>query len=276
MFDIRRALGGRKCLCHFTYASLLPDIGASGGLLCTDQRITPPAHSWGANAKAGAGYVCTSLRPNWGILGSMGGREAALLVIDLQIALAAGEYRCVPLNSGSPDARRYIGGEVALEEAASACQRNPMKAEVLIAGAVAVEAIRGVMFHSEASRDHWWPAFRQSTASGNCRFDLSGWYDGEPGSPSGFEFPRDYQPQAGDRSNADGVDRSLRPIVLNAALHARAPILTIEDVERDFADEWAEDDPDDRDLETELLAERDAIAQEMADLHDSGWYSDQH
>jgi len=51
--------------------------------------------------------------------------------------------------------------------------------------------------------------------------------------------------------------------------------ITVQDVERDFADEgWCEDDPDARDLQRELAAERDEYAQGIADLNDTDWYAD--
>src|SRR5687768_2006805 len=104
-FALLRAAGSsRNCLCHFTYAHLLPDIAASGGLLPASERTTPSAHSWGPNAEITEDFVCCSFRPAWGILGTMAGHEAALLLINAETALRGRDSRFVPMNTASPRA----------------------------------------------------------------------------------------------------------------------------------------------------------------------------
>lgn len=267
-------LGGRKCLCHFTYVESLPDIAASGGLLSTDGRTSPPAHNWGANDDLGRGYVCTSLKPSWGILGAMGGADAALLVFGLNATLAGRRHLYVPLNSGSPRARPYMNGEVPDVEASSECVANASAAEILVADSVPLTTLRGLMFYSRASRDHWWPVIHANLNGAALHLDLGAWFFGEPRSPGGFRFPNWYSPRSATHSGAAGLNRS-RALTVRPLEFSPRDAITAEDVERDFADEdWLEDDPDARDLRDELAAEREDYAQEMADLEDTGWYGD--
>ena len=77
------ATTGPKCVYHVSRASSLPDIAASGGLLSASERRVAPRHPWGHNSDLGAGLVCCSLRPHWGIQNTQfPNAESVILMLD--------------------------------------------------------------------------------------------------------------------------------------------------------------------------------------------------
>jgi hypothetical protein len=264
---LRDAGSSRRCLCHFTYAHLLPDIAASGGLLPAAGRTTPRAHSWGPNAEIAREFVCCSFRPAWGILGAMGGREVALLLIDADTALRQRDARFVPMNTGSRDAAPYITAAVAGPQAVREALKNEMKAEVLVRAGVPLAAIRGAVFHDQDALSVWWPAFLTAAELPERHFNLGSSVAGTV--LDAFRFPPGHATTV-RLPLRPGRDRRLAGTpTLQAAMTATR--LTWEEVEADL---WDEDDVDLLDEQRGTLAELDEYAEQMAALDDTGWFYD--
>lgn len=264
---LRDAGSSRKCLCHVTYAHLLPDIAASGGLLPAVGRTTPSAHSWGPNAEIASEFVCCSFRPSWGILGAMGGREVALLLINIDTALSQRDSRFVPMNTASREAAPYITAAVAGRQAVRESLKNVVKAEVLLRTGVPLAAIRGAVFHDDDARGAWWPAFLAAADLPESHFDLGSSLDGAV--LDGFRFPPEH---------ATTIRLPVRPgqdrrRAATAALQApmTASRLTWAEVEADLSDE---EDVDYLDEQRRTLAELDEYAEHMAASDDTGWFYD--
>jgi hypothetical protein len=264
---LRDAGSTRKCLCHITYAHLLPDIAASGGLLPEADRTTSCAHSWGPNADVASEFVCCSFRPSWGILGAMNGHEAALLLINAETALGQRDTRFVPMNTASSGSRAYITGAVAGTRAVRECLNNPMKGEVLVRAGVPLAAIRGVVFHDDEARRRWWPAFLAAANLPESHFDLGASIDGVR--LDAFRFPPEHTTSTRlPLRRGEDRRRVATPTPRNPGTLSR---LTWAEVEADL---WDEDDVDYLDEQRLRIEEADEYGEQLAALDESGWFYD--
>lgn len=233
---------GPRCYYHLTEAANLPDIAASGGLLSLSERGEHRAGRWGRNADLGAEYVCTSLRPHWGILANhFAGHEAVIIVLDAGEVLELPGVRVCPHNSATPKARPHLEPAPPPSEISGALltrwMHDKKTTEVLVPGVIPVGAFRFLVFSDAEARAAWLPA--TASALGRRTF-APGFKALVDGDLDGITLPSDQVVSTRTRPVVAGRDRRVGVSVpwLDTSTMEE---MSLEDLEQDLAG-WDEDE----------------------------------
>jgi hypothetical protein len=253
----------KKSFFHVTRASCLPDIAVSGGLLSRRQRTDGgPQHNWGANEDLGIDYVCCSLLPSWGMLTSrMAGEETVILIVDAERAAQQEDLKLVPGNSGSSQARPYIGGIVDTDEVIKATLAREQHSEVLVRDEIPLALVPIVMFCDATARDTWWPVVERSLAQAGRGWGPRVLIDGDL---NGVRFPPGHEIIDRARPITDGVNRRRADLLRSGVIPSG---LTIEEVEWDLEEDEEDTFDEDSDLWDALYGNRRHLT-DYADFDD--------
>jgi hypothetical protein len=253
----------RSLVYHLTRAASLPDIAASGALLCAGARRGEPLrHGWGVNDHQGRGLVCLSLIPSYGILShQIDGEEAAILGFETKaVAGLPGLLPC-PHNSAERKATPYLDGTIDRARASKElfAQHAWRQAELLVPEAVPLGALKLIVLPDQEAHARWARPLLDDLGS-----DLSSRVEIRTDRPDG---PRPHFPpwytvtkRPPVRPGEDQRQRVIRPI----------DPATVPDIDFGVVDEelhWMDHEDDERDLYDDLYGagRRDRLLSSLLD-----------